>query len=232
MSKYVKELMMDQLRSDLDGSRSRPDPGPQGAGRHRRAPVPPRPAEEVDPAPGAEELAGPPRLLRHGHGGALEVSRGPVGAGLGGDGVAELAKEVSAQVKTLKKPEIKGGAVDGVVVGPEQVEDITKLPSREAVDRPGGRPGAGAGAANRGPGQRTRGQPDGPVEDDFRSGWRRGGTRWVRRAARPRPGLRLMAHPGRTKVHSRQGASAAYSGCFLICSVPVRLTNAPRMIMI
>jgi len=51
----------------------------------------------------------------------------------GGDGVAELAKEVSAQVKTLKKPEIKGGAVDGVVIGPGQVEEITKLPSREAL---------------------------------------------------------------------------------------------------
>jgi large subunit ribosomal protein L10 len=51
----------------------------------------------------------------------------------GGDGVAELAKEVSTQVKNLKKPEIKGGAVDGVVIGPGQVEDITKLPSREAL---------------------------------------------------------------------------------------------------
>ena len=51
----------------------------------------------------------------------------------GGDGVAELAKEISAQVKKLKKPEIKGGAVDGVVIGPAQVEDITKLPSREAL---------------------------------------------------------------------------------------------------
>ena len=51
----------------------------------------------------------------------------------GGDGVAELAKEVSTQVKKLKKPEIKGGAVDGVVIGPGQVEDITKLPSREAL---------------------------------------------------------------------------------------------------
>ena len=47
--------------------------------------------------------------------------------------MAELAKEVSTQVKTLKKPEIKGGAVDGIVIGPSQVEDITKLPSREAL---------------------------------------------------------------------------------------------------
>jgi large subunit ribosomal protein L10 len=51
----------------------------------------------------------------------------------GGDGVAELAKEISDQVKKLKKPAIKGGAVDGVVIGAEAVEDITKLPSREAL---------------------------------------------------------------------------------------------------
>ena len=51
----------------------------------------------------------------------------------GGDGPAELAKEISAQVKKLKKPEIKGGAVDGTVITPAQVEDITKLPSREAL---------------------------------------------------------------------------------------------------
>jgi len=51
----------------------------------------------------------------------------------GVDGVAELAKEVSTQVKNLKKPEIKGGAVDGVVIAPNQVEDITKLPSREQL---------------------------------------------------------------------------------------------------
>jgi len=58
---------------------------------------------------------------------------GPSVAVWGGAGVAELAKEISAQVKTLKKPQIKGGAIDGTVIGPEQVEDITKLPSREAL---------------------------------------------------------------------------------------------------
>jgi large subunit ribosomal protein L10 len=58
---------------------------------------------------------------------------GPSAMAWGGAGIAELAKEISTQVKNLKKPEIKGGAVDGVVVGPEQVEDITKLPSREVL---------------------------------------------------------------------------------------------------
>ena len=86
----------------------------------------------------------------------------------GGDGVAELAKEVSTQVKTLKKPEIKGGAVDGVVIGPDQVEDITKLPSREQLIGRVVSSGAGAGATDRRPGQRAGGQPDGPAEDAVR----------------------------------------------------------------
>jgi large subunit ribosomal protein L10 len=51
----------------------------------------------------------------------------------GGEGIAELAKEITTQVKNLKKPAIKGAAVDGVVVGAEQVEEITKLPGREAL---------------------------------------------------------------------------------------------------
>jgi len=59
--------------------------------------------------------------------------RGPSALAWGGEGIAELAKEISAQVKVLKKPEIKGGAVDGVVVGPEQVEDLTRLPGREIL---------------------------------------------------------------------------------------------------
>ena len=68
-----------------------------------------------------------------GMGGLSQFLEGPSVAVWGGDGVAELAKEISAQVKKLKKPEIKGGAVDGIVIGPDQVEDITKLPSREAL---------------------------------------------------------------------------------------------------
>ena len=232
MSKYVKELMMDQLRSDLNGSRSLlilDLKGLDAIAEHqfrrdlRKKSIRVRAlkntlARRVFSEMGMEGLS---RYLE-----------GPSVLVWGGDGVAELAKEVSTQVKTLKKPEIKGGAVDGVVIGPNQVEDITKLPSREQLI---GRVVALALA----PVQRIValanapvGQPDGPVEDDFRSGWRRGGTRWVRPAGGRGRVLRLMPHPGRTKVHSRQGASDAYSGCFLIFSVPVRLTNAPRMIMI
>ena len=134
MSKYVKELMMDQLRTDLDGEPVGADPRLQGAGRGRRAPVPPRPAEEVDPGPGAEEHAGPAGLHRDGHGRACRSSsrarRWPSGAATGSP---SWPRRSPTQVKKLKKPEIKGGAVDGVVIGPDQVEDITKLPSREAL---------------------------------------------------------------------------------------------------
>jgi large subunit ribosomal protein L10 len=133
MSKYVKELMMDQLRSDLDGDRSVliiDLKGLDAITEHqlrrdlRKKSIKIRSlknslARRVFSDMGLEGLS--------------QYLTGPSVAVWGGDGVAELAKELSRQVKTLKKPEIKGGAVDGVVIGPAQVEDITKLPSREAL---------------------------------------------------------------------------------------------------
>ena len=156
----------------------------------------------------------------------------------GGDGVAELAKEVSTQVKTLKKPQIKGGAVDGVVIGPNQVEDITKLPSREQLI---GRVVSLALA----PVQRIlalanapAGNLMGQLKTISEGGRRRGGPRRVRPSRRPargveprRPGL-AAPRQQRTVIHSRQRASDTHSGCFLISTVPVRLTHAPKMIMI
>lgn len=133
MSKYVKELMMDQLRSDLDGSRSLlilDLKGLDATAEHgfRRS---------------LRKKSIRLRVLKNslarrvftdmGMDGLNKFLEGPSVIAWGGEGVAELAKEISAQVKALKKPEIKGGAVDGVVVGPEQVEDITKLPSREVL---------------------------------------------------------------------------------------------------
>src|SRR3954452_6777567 len=133
MSKYVKEMMMDQLRSDLDGSRSVlivDLKGLDAVAEHRF---------RNDLRKKSIRL----RVLKNslarrvftdmGMGDLSKYLEGPSVAVWGGAGVAELAKEISTQVKTLKKPEIKGGAVDGVVIGPAQVEDITKLPSREAL---------------------------------------------------------------------------------------------------
>ncbi len=133
MSKYVKELMMDQLRSDLDGSQSLlivdlKDLDAIAEHHFRR-----------DLRKKSIRL----RVLKNslarrvfsdmGMDGLSRFLEGPSAVVWGGEGPSELAKEITTQFKTLKKPQIKGGAVDGVVVGPEQVEDITKLPSREVL---------------------------------------------------------------------------------------------------
>ena len=119
------------------GPRRKPialDPGPQGSGRRS-----PSTSFRRDLRKKSIRL----RVLKNslarrvfsdmGMDGLSKYLEGPSAVAWGGEGITELAKEITAQVKTLKKPEIKGGAVDGVVVGPEQVDDITKLPSREVL---------------------------------------------------------------------------------------------------
>jgi large subunit ribosomal protein L10 len=133
MSKYVKELMMDQLRTDLGGSQSLLILDLKGldavSEHHLRRDLR---KKSINVRALKNSLA--KRVFSEmGMGGLSKFLEGPSVAVWGGGGPAELAKEVSTQVKTLKKPAIKGGAVDGVVIGPEQVEDITKLPSREAL---------------------------------------------------------------------------------------------------
>ncbi len=133
MSKYVKELMMDQLRSDLDGSKSLlilDLKGLDAIAEHkfrsdlRKKKIQVRALKNTLARRVFSEM---------GMDGLSKYLEGPSVAVWGGAGVAELAKEISTQVKTLKKPAIKGGAVDGVVISSVQVEDITKLPSREAL---------------------------------------------------------------------------------------------------
>jgi large subunit ribosomal protein L10 len=133
MSKYVKELMMDQLKSDLDGSRSLliiDLKGLDAIAEHRLRSDLRKKSIRIRAL--KNSLAR--RVFTDmGMEGLSQFLAGPSVAVWGGDGVAELAKEISRQVKTLKKPAIKGGAVDGIVVGAEQVEEITKLPTREAL---------------------------------------------------------------------------------------------------
>ena len=133
MSKYVKEMMMDQLRSELGDDRSVLILDLKGLDAQAEYQL------RRDLRKKSIRL----RVLKNslarrvfadlGMDGLSRFLEGPSAAVWGGEGIAELAKEISQQVKTLKKPVIKGGAVDGVVVGPEQVEDITKLPSREVL---------------------------------------------------------------------------------------------------
>ena len=133
MSKYVKEIMMDQLRSDLDGSTSLlilDFKGLDAISEHQFRRDLRKKAIKVR---ALKNTLARRVFTEMGMSGLSKYLEGPSVAIWGGAGVAELAKEVFTQVKNLKKPEIKGGAVDGVVIGPNQVEDITKLPSREAL---------------------------------------------------------------------------------------------------
>jgi large subunit ribosomal protein L10 len=133
MSKYVKEMMMEQLKSELDGARSVLILDFKGLDAITENKL------RLDLRKKKIRIRALKNSLARrvfddmGLGGLSRFLEGPSVAVWGGDGVAELAKEVSGQVKKLKKPEIKGGAVDGVVIGPDRVEDITKLPSREEL---------------------------------------------------------------------------------------------------
>jgi len=133
MSKYVKEMMMDQLRSELDGTQSVLILDFKGLDAVAENQL------RLDLRKKSIRMRALKNTLARrvfadlGLGGLGPYLEGPSVAVWGGDGVAELAKELSDQVKKLKKPEIKGGAVEGSIIGPAQVEDITKLPSREAL---------------------------------------------------------------------------------------------------
>ncbi len=133
MSKYVKEMMMDQFKTDLNGDRSvliLDLKGLDAIAEHQLR----RDLRKKSIKVRALKNSLARRVFTDmGIGGISKYLEGPSVAVWGGAGVAELAKEIWDQVKKLKKPEIKGGAVDGVVIGPAQVEDITKLPSREAL---------------------------------------------------------------------------------------------------
>ena len=133
MSKYVKEIMMDQLRSDLGGSTSLLILDLKGLGAIAEHQFRRDLRKKAIKVRALKNTLARRVFTEMGMSGLSKYLEGPSVAIWGGAGVAELAKEVFNQVKTLKKPEIKGGAVDGVVIGPNQVEDITKLPSSEAL---------------------------------------------------------------------------------------------------
>jgi large subunit ribosomal protein L10 len=133
MSKYVKELMMTQLRDELADNKSvliLDFKGLDAVAENRL---------RLDLRKKQIQMRALKNTLARkvfgelGFGDLSPYLTGPSVAVWGGPGVAELAKEVSDQVKKLKKPEIKGGSVDGTVIGAAQVEDITKLPSREEL---------------------------------------------------------------------------------------------------
>ena len=133
MSRYVKELMMTQLDSDFAGTTSLLILDLKGLDalsefQFRRD----LRKKSIKVRTLKNNLAAKV-LSDNGINGLEKFLAGPSVAVWGGDGVAELAKEISKQVKALKKPEIKGGVVDGTVITAKDVEGLTKLPSREAL---------------------------------------------------------------------------------------------------
>ncbi len=133
MSKYVKELMMDQLKADLGQTRSVLILDFKGldAVAENRLRLDLR-SKQIHVRALRNALARKV-FTDLGMSGLSQFLTGPSVAVWGGDGIAELAKEISDQVKKLKAPEIKGGAVEGTIVGASQVDAITKLPSREVL---------------------------------------------------------------------------------------------------
>lgn len=133
MSRYVKELMMEQLLQDFGDATSvlildMKGLDAQSEYQFRRD----LRKKSIRVRTIKNTLAG--KVLGDlGMKGLDKFLAGPSVAVWGGEGVAELAKEVSGQLKKLKKPEIKGGVVDGTVISADRVEDLTKLPSREAL---------------------------------------------------------------------------------------------------
>jgi len=58
---------------------------------------------------------------------------GPCAVALGGDSVVDLAKTLQEVSKKNKNFIVKGGIVEGRIVGPETVEVLSRIPSREAL---------------------------------------------------------------------------------------------------
>src|SRR3954453_14796025 len=133
MSKYVKELMMDQIRSDLGDTRSVLILDLKGLGAVAEYQFRRDLRKKSIRLRALKNTLARRVFAEMGMDGLSQYLEGPSVAAWGGDGVAELTKEISTRIKALKKPAIKGGAVDGIVIGPSQVEEITKLPSREAL---------------------------------------------------------------------------------------------------
>ena len=58
---------------------------------------------------------------------------GPCALVWGGEGVVSLAKEMTPWVDEIGRLVIKGGGMDGVTLSPDDVQRLSKLPSREEL---------------------------------------------------------------------------------------------------
>ena len=138
MSKYVKELMMDQLRSDLDGSRSLlilDLKGLDAIAEHQL---------RRDLRKKSIRL----RVLKNslarrvftdmGMDGLSQYLKGPSVAVWGGEGIAELAKEISHAGQDAQEARDQGGGGRRRGRRPGAGRGHHQAPQPRGLDRPGG----------------------------------------------------------------------------------------------
>lgn len=65
--------------------------------------------------------------------GTDELFQGSSAMVYGGESVAEVARSVKEFAKGKKSPTVRGGLLDKVAIGPDQVEALANLPSREQL---------------------------------------------------------------------------------------------------
>jgi len=133
MSKYVKELMTAQIASKVEGvedlfvvSYSGIDANEMVRLRSDLRKV------EVSLMRVKNSLAG--RAFRRlGLEDAAKYLDGPCALALGGESAIQLAKAIHEYARKNKKFTIKGGIVEGSSVGPETIEALARIPSKEAL---------------------------------------------------------------------------------------------------
>lgn len=133
MSKYVKEMMMGQLKAELGDAKSVLILDFKGLGGVAENKLRLDLRKKKIQMRAVKNTLAKRVFSEAGIVGLDPYLSGPSVAVWGGESIADLAKEIAAQVKKLKKPKIKGGAVDGVSITAAQVDELTKLPSREVL---------------------------------------------------------------------------------------------------
>jgi large subunit ribosomal protein L10 len=130
MSKFVKNLELEQLRRDFDGAEDVLVVNVIGmeAFESNKLRLELR-KKGISLRVVKNNLA--KRILdERGLGAAGKSLSGPSAVVWGGSGVVELAKEITEWAKKVKKLEVKGGCVSGEALDAQGVEALSKMPSR------------------------------------------------------------------------------------------------------
>jgi len=161
MSKYVKQLMINDIQAELGDCRevlvvdvSKID----GVTTNKwRLGLRKKQIRVV----GVKNAVAKKALSDVGLTGIADVLKGPSAIVFGGEDIVALAREVTSSIKDIKTAELKGGAIGDMSLTASQVEDISKSPGRrELLSQIAGlmlSPGGRLAGAIRGPGGRVAG---------------------------------------------------------------------------